>query len=195
MTLDPAWLAGPDPILTGMPGLSWRRGRLVAGLMAAVVPLIGIGVMLAGQGTADPACDNGQPDASPVGKGQQVIVDYFKAVNNQDYATAWGYLGPPMHAMYGATSPDQDANGLSSFSSIMRQHVKCVRVTKIALARSSDPDISASLGIQVYQVTFDDEYITPFEAGGGTLPPFYKTHADPHEGAPPPLIIGQATSP
>lgn len=163
--------------------------------MAAMVPLIGVGVMLAGQGAADPACDNGQPDARPVGKGQQVIVDYFKAVNNQDYATAWGYLGRPMRAIYGATSPDQDANGLSSFASITREHVKCVRVTRIANARSTDPDVSASLGIQWYQVTFDAEYITPFEAGAGTLPPFYKAHADPHEGAPPPLIIGRATSP
>ena len=42
--------------------------------------------------------------------------------------------------------------------------------------------LSASLGIQSYQVTFDDEYITPFEAGAGTLPPFYKARADPHAG-------------
>jgi hypothetical protein len=191
---QPRWLLGPGPILAAM-GLPRFRGRLVAGVMAAVVSLIGGGITLAGQAAADPACANGQPDASPAGKGQQVIVDYFKAVNNRDYATAWGYLGRPLRAMYGPTSPDRDANGLSSFSSIMRQHVKCVRVTKIDLARSTDPDVSASLGIQWYQVTFDAEYITPFEAGAGTLPPFYKTHADPHEGAPPPLIINQATSP
>ena len=65
----------------------------------------------------------------------------------------------------------------------------------VELPNSTDADISASLGIQWYQMTFDAEYITPFEAGAGTLPPFYKTHADPHEGAPPPLIINQATSP
>jgi hypothetical protein len=164
--------------------------------MAALVPLTGISVMNAGQGTADPACANGQPDASPVGKGQQLIVDYFTAVNNQDYATAWRYLGRPVRAIYGGTSPDQDADGLSSFSSIMRQHVRCVRVTAIASAMTTDPDVSASLGIQWYQVTFDAEYLTPFEAGAGTLPPFHKTHADPHQGAaPPPLIINQATSP
>ncbi len=174
------------------PGLS---GRLIAGVLAAVMPLIGIAIMLAGQAAGNPPCANGQPDARPAGKGQQVIVDYFKAVNNQDYAAAWGYLGEPMRAMYGATSPDRDANGLANFSSIMRRHVKCVRVTKIVLANSTDPDISASLGIQCYQVTFDAEYIRPFEAGGGALPPFYKTQADPHEGAPPPLIISQATSP
>jgi len=39
-------------------------------------------------------------------------------------------------------------------------------------------------------VTFDAEYITPFEGGGGTLPSFYKTRVDPQ-----PLIINQGTSP
>ncbi|EUA06350.1 hypothetical protein I546_5432 [Mycobacterium kansasii 732] len=163
------------------------RCRKGGSLVAAVAVLIGVGVAPAGGGGADPECANGQPDAAPAGKGQQVIVDYFTAINNHDYRTAWGYLGGPVRAMYGA--------GLTTFSSIMGEHVKCVRVTNIAVARSSDPDISASLGIQWYRVTFDAEYLTPFEAGAGTLPPFYKTHADPHEGAPPPLIINQGTSP
>jgi hypothetical protein len=170
-------------------------GRLAAAAVAVVVPLAGVGLTPAGRGAADAACADGQPDASPVGKGERVIVDYFKAVDNRDYAAAWGYLGQPVRAMYGATSPDQDAKGLSEFSSIMRGHVKCVRVTSVADVRSTDPDISASLGIQWYRVTLDAEYITPFEAGAGALPPFYKVHADPHEGAPPPLIINQATSP
>ncbi|WP_245913153.1 hypothetical protein [Mycobacterium kansasii] len=163
------------------------RCRKGGSLVAAVAVLIGIGVAPAGRGGADPECANGQPDAVPAGKGQQVIVDYFAAINNHDYRTAWGYLGGPMRAMY--------STGLATFSSVMREHVKCVRVTSITVARSTDPDISASLGIQWYRVTFDAEYLTPFEAGVGTLPPFYKTHADPHEGAPPPLIINQGTSP
>ncbi|WP_262490963.1 hypothetical protein [Mycobacterium simiae] len=171
--------------------LSLCGGRLVA----AVVALIGVGLLPAGCAAADAGCANGQPDAIPAGKGQRVIVDYFTAVNSRDYRTAWGYLGAPLRARYGATSPDRDADGLSNFSSIMREHVRCVRVTSIAGATSIDPDISASLGIQWYRVSFDAEYITPFEAGAGTLPPLYKTHADPHEGAPPPLIINQGTNP
>jgi hypothetical protein len=145
---------------------------------------------------ADPGCANGQPDARPMGKGQQVLVDYFAAVNSKDYLTAWGHLGRQVRAMYGASAPEQDPDGLASFSSIMRQHVKCVRVTAVTSATTNDPDVSASLGIHWYQVTFDAEYLARFESGAGTLPPFYKTQADPHEGAgPPALIIGQATSP
>ncbi|VBA53795.1 hypothetical protein LAUMK191_02919 [Mycobacterium attenuatum] len=168
-------------------GMACSRCRSWAALGAAVAVSIGVAVAPAGRGGADPECANGQPDAVAAGKGQQVIVDYFTAINNHDYRTAWGYLGGPVRAMYGA--------GLTTFSSIMREHVKCVRVTNIAAASSSDPDISSSLGIQWYWVTFDAEYVTPVEAGAGTLPPFYKTHADPHEGAPPPLIINQGSSP
>ncbi len=160
-----------------------------------VVLVVGLGLLFATPAAADSGCANGQPDAKPVGNGEKVIVDYFRAVNARDYTTAWGYLGRPMRAMYGAVSPDQDTAGLADFSSIMSRHIKCVRVTKISNTDSSDPDISASMGIQWYQVTFDDEYLTPFEAGAGTLPPFYKTQADPHEGAPPPLIVNQATGP
>lgn len=153
-------------------------------------------MLMPGQAAADSACSNGQPDARAAGKGQQVLIDYFTAINDKDYLTAWGYLGRQVRASYGATAPEQDADGLASFSSTMRQHLKCVRVTAITNAPTSDPDVSASLGIQWYHVVFDAEYLNHFESGSGTLPPFYKTQADPHEGAgPPPLIINQATSP
>ncbi|MHA7652468.1 hypothetical protein ACX9NE_24000 [Mycobacterium sp. ML4] len=169
--------------------LRHRRWQLAALVLA-------FGVAPGGQAAAEPACANGQPDARAAGKGQQVLFDYFAAVNRRDYLTAWGYLGRQVRGVYGATTAELDADGLASFSSIMRKHVKCVRVTAIATAPTTDPDVSASLGIQWYQVTFDAEYLARFDAGAGTLPPFYKTQADPHEGAgPPPLIINQATSP
>lgn len=176
----------------------WARIRLSRIRRRHLGALVLAGCLLAppGHAAADPSCANGQPDAQPVGKGQQVLVDYFAAVNNKDYLTAWGYLGRQVRAGYGATAPEQDADGLARFSSVMRQHVKCVRVTAIANAPRSDPDVSASLGIQWYRVSFDAEYLARFEAGAGTLPPFYKTQADPHDGAgPPPLIISQSTSP
>lgn len=165
-------------------------GRLLAGVMAAAMPLTAGSVMLARQAAAEPGCANGQPDASPVGKGEQVIVDYFKAVDNRDYVAAWGYLDQPVRAKYGDIEVNRDAMSLSNFSEEMREHLKCVRVTKITVADSTDPDISASRGIQWYQVTFDAEYITPFEGGAGTLPSFYKTRVDPQ-----PLIIDEGMSP
>lgn len=167
-----------------------RRTRL------AVWALSGAMLTPVAPAAADAACANGQPDARPAGKGQQVLVDYFAAVNSKDYLTAWGYLGRQVRSAYGAIAPEQDADGLASFSSSMRQHVRCVRVTAVTGATMNDPEVSASLGIQWYQVTFDAEYLSRFESGAAALPRFYKTQADPHDGVgPPPLIVNQAMSP
>lgn len=137
----------------------------------ATAVAVGVGLLFAGPAAADSGCANGQPDAVAASPDQQVIIDYFHAVNDRNYGTAWGYLAPSMHEMYGT---------LSNFVSILNQHVKCVRVTNIAPVH----------GTQWYQVTFDDEYFTPFEAGAGTLPLFYKTRADQ-----PFLITDQGTGP
>ena len=93
-------------------GVSWLPW------MAAVVPLIG--VVHARWGGCGGSRWHGQPDASPVGKGEQVMVDYF-GDQRPGLRRSMGNLGRPMRAIYGATSPDRDATGLSSFSSIMRR--------------------------------------------------------------------------
>jgi hypothetical protein len=141
-------------------------------MRTAAVLLVLLGLMFAAPAHADSGCTNGQPEAIPQGPGQQVIVDYFRAVNDRNYGIAWGFLAPSMHDMYG-TLPD--------FVSIMNQHVKCVRVTKFL------PVVG---GAQSFRVVFDDEYLVPFEAGSGALPLFYKVSPDQ-----PPLIVEQATSP
>jgi hypothetical protein len=140
-------------------------------MRAAGILLVLVGLMFAAPAHADSGCTNGQPEATPHGPGEQVIVDYFRAVNDRNYGIAWGFLAPSMHDMYG-TLPD--------FVSVMNQHVKCVRVTNTVPAA----------GTRALRVSFDAEYFTPFEAGAGTLPPFYRVSGDQ-----PPLIIDQGTGP
>jgi hypothetical protein len=140
-------------------------------MRTAGVLLVLFGLMIAAPAHADSGCTNGQPEATPRGPAEQVIVDYFRAVNDRNYGIAWGYLAPSMHDMY-VTLP--------GFVSIMNQHVKCVRVTNIV----------PTAGNQAFRVTFDAEYFTRFEAGAGTIPPFYRVSGDQ-----PPLIIDQATGP
>jgi hypothetical protein len=53
-----------------------------------VVLVVGLGLLVATPAAADSGCANGQPDAEPVGNGEKVIVDYFRAVNARDYTTA-----------------------------------------------------------------------------------------------------------
>ncbi len=122
-----------------------------------------------------------------------MLVNYFNAINTRDYATAWGYLDSRVHARYGSEN---------AFAAMMSEHVACVRVLDINLTTNRDdpdtpPDIavSASLGIQWYRVQFADQYVTPFPAGSGSLPPFWKVEANTDEGAPPPKILDSATGP
>ena len=121
------------------------------------------------------------------------MVNYFNAINARDYATAWGYLDSRVQARYGSEN---------AFAAMMSEHVACVRVLDINLATTRDdpdtpPDIavSASLGIQWYRVQFADQYVTPFPAGSGSLPPLWKVEANTDEGAPPPKILDSATGP
>lgn len=139
-----------------------------------------------GSGGDQQACGSTQPSVTPATPAQKVLVDFFTAVNNKDYATAFGYLDNGMQSSYG---------GLAGFSSLMSEHVSCVRVLGISTATFDDPEVSASLGIQWYGVQLAAQYLTPFPAGSGQFPPFWKVHADPKEGAPPARITGTATGP
>lgn len=130
------------------------------------------GLVLAAPAAAESGCANGQPDAVPQDSGQQVIVDYFHAVSDRNYGTAWGYLAPSAQDVYGT---------LPNFVSILNEHVRCVRVTKF---------LPVEGGPQSYRVVFDDEYLVPFPGGSGSLPMFFKVSADQ-----PPLIVEQANSP
>lgn len=173
-----------------MPRLARCTSRCTAA-GASVIALLGIGLPVASPAAAGAFCRNGQPDASPASNGEQLIAQYFQAINDQDYLTAWGYLSTRLRGLYDAPMSDREDGGLSHFSATMRQHVKCVRAVTITNVPTADPDVSASMGMQWYRVTFDVEY----GPGPGTLPSFYKTHADPHAGGPPPQLLNQTASP
>ena len=92
------------------------------------------------------------------------------ALLDPDLRIAWASAGPT-------------AYGDRNFASFMTEHVECVKVTGITQrAVPGDPEVSASLGIQWYEVALDARYVSPFPAGNGEFQPFYKVHADPHTG-------------
>jgi hypothetical protein len=138
-------------------------------------------------------CGSSAKSLTPRTPAEEVLVNYFNAINIRDYARAWGYLDSRVQARYKSEN---------AFAAMMSEHVACVRVLDINLATNRDdpdtpPDIavSASLGIQWYRVQFADQYVTPFPAGSGSLPPFWKVEANTDEGAPPPKILDSATGP
>lgn len=139
------------------------------------------------------ACGSGAPAFQPTRPAERVLVSYFKAMNDKDYATAFSYLSDELQHGWIAFGPTADA--LANYTKFYGDHVRCVVVTSIKTAVSTDPTVSASMGIQWYEVQFDDEYISPFPAGSGKLQGYYRVRADPHEGAgrPPDRITGEAT--
>jgi hypothetical protein len=147
----------------------------------------------AGPTATGSGCGSSAKSLTPSTPAEEVLVSYFNAINARDYATAWSYLDTRVQAQYGSES---------AFATIMSEHVACVRVLDIDLtANQDDPDtppdiaVSASLGIQWYKVRFADQYVTPFPAGSGSLPAFWKVEANSDEGAPPPKILDSATGP
>lgn len=135
-----------------------------------------------------------QAQMTPTTEAEKTIVQYFSAIDAADYTTAFALLGSDLQAGWASAGPGAD--GATNFAAFMTAHVECVHVTSIEVASApGDPEVSASLGIQWYEVGFDARYRTPFPAGSGGFQPFYKVHADPHTGAarPPNAIIDIAT--
>jgi len=144
-------------------------------------------------GGATASCGTGKPWVTPTTPAEEVLVQYFKALNERTdagYQRAFALMSPAMQSGFASLSSTGDAE--QGFAQFYRDHLTCVTVTSISVASSpGDPEVSASTGIQWYEVQFDDEYSSPFPAGSGQLQPFWKVQADPKGGAR--QILGSAT--
>lgn len=89
---------------------------------------------------------------------ERLLVSYFRAINDGDYATAWNLLGDELKSGFGSEQV---------FADQMAQHVSCVRVLDIK-----------PRGDQVYQLQFAAQYRTPFPAGSGELQTFWTVSGD-----------------
>ena len=134
-------------------------------------------------------------EVTPAGAGPTALVQYFRAINTGDDAAAFAMLDTDLQSGWKSVGPSTD--GAANFASFMAEHVECVVVTGVTVRDvPGDPEVSASVGIQWYEVTLDAQYRTPFPAGSGGFQPYYKVKADPHTGPgrPPDQILDVATS-
>ncbi len=99
------------------------------------------------------ACGSAAESFNPTTSDEQLLVSYFRAINDGDYATAWNLLGEELRSGYGSQR---------AFADLMAQHVSCVRVLDIRPRGGNE-----------YQLQFAAQYRTPFPAGGGGLQPFW----------------------
>lgn len=139
------------------------------------------------------ACGTGAPAFEPVTRAHRVLVAFFGALNDQQYGTAFALLSGELQQNWAPDGTNADA--LAAFTDFYRQHLRCVTVTLIRLADLADPNVSASMGIQWYEVQFDEDYLSPFPAGSGRLQPYWKVQSDPHAlpSDPDGVIVGEGT--
>ena len=132
------------------------------------VALVEGGTSTSGPPTAtESQCGSSAESFSPTTSDERLLMSYFTAINDRDYAMAWNLLGDELKAGYGSQQ---------AFADLMAQHVSCVRVLDIK-----------GRGSQVYQLQFAAQYKTPFPAGSGALPAFWTVSGG--------KIVGAATGP
>lgn len=128
-------------------------------------------------------CVFSEPEFVPTTRGEQLLVDYFSAMNDKDYDLAFTMLSDDIQSSFATNFEGEAVEPADYYAEFYGEHVECVQVTDIVDVSSSAPEgdlVSASLGLHWYRVTFEATYLEYFIAGSETLPAFYKVQADPH---------------
>ena len=108
----------------------------------------------------------------------QILLKYFDAIDHKNYDIAFAMLADEALARYSSQSGTAQKN----FSDFFTKNVGCIQVTGISDVtdyQAQCPMMSASLGIQCYQVEL--EYYPPSgTANPVKVPKIYTVHSDPH---------------
>ena len=122
------------------------------------------------------------PEITPSGPAQTAIVQYYRAIDAGDYATAYGLLDPRVQSGWAAIGPGDD--GAANFAAFMGEHVECVVVTGIT-TRSvpGDPEVSASTGVQWYEIQLDARVLVAVPGGQRRVPAVHEGEGRPEDRA------------
>jgi hypothetical protein len=137
-----------------------NRSAVVALLLLVLLALIaaGCGKKTTSKQTSTPATTT--PSTTPGNQvkpqDQQVIYDYYNAINGKRYQDAYNLTSDDFKAHY---------KSFADFEASYRDYVSSVRV--VSLTRLDQ--FSTNQNIE-YQAVYDATYIKPYPAGGGTLP-------------------------
>ncbi len=175
-----------------------KFGKKVSPFIFSLVFVLGASLVLSGCEPENPTeetgdnneeqtgsiCNFTQAEFEPTTRGEQLLHNFFYAINNGHYETAFNMLSDDMKASYGKDVEGNDVDPLENFTQVYSAHVQCVQIVGMedvsGQAAATGDLVSASLGLVWYRVTFEATYIQPFDAGSGELPMFYKTQCDPH---------------
>lgn len=123
------------------------------------------------------ACTLTKPSFGSSQAFHQVLFKYFDAIDHKNYDTAFAMLADDALARYASQSGTTKQNFVDFFT----KNVACIQVTEIGdvTDRTKCPMVSASLGIQCYQVEL--EYYPPASTANPVkVPTIYTIISDPH---------------
>ncbi len=127
--------------------------------------------------SAGTACKLTKPSYGSSHPLHQAVLKYFDAIDHQNYDIAFGMLADDALARYASQSGETKQN----FTDFFTKNVACIQVTGISdvADQSKCPMVSASLGIQCYQVEL--EYYPPASTASPVkVPTIYTVLSDPH---------------
>ncbi len=125
----------------------------------------------------DTACKLTKPSYGSSNALHQALLKYFDAIDHKNYDTAFAMLADDALARYSSQSGTTKQN----FTDFFTNNVGCIQVTGMSdvADQTKCPMVSASLGIQCYQVQL--EYYPPAgTANPVAVPTIYTVISDPH---------------
>jgi len=102
------------------------------------------------------------------GTPEDVIRAYYAAINDHRWEEAWSYITEKQQTGYSITNPGPPEmaawTGIERFEHSYGDYVRTVSVTNVSSMPGTYPDLNA------YLVSFDADYIKPYEGGSHHLP-------------------------
>lgn len=134
-----------------------------------------------GPSSAEPSheCSFDQPGIEQSTTPAQLLVTYFNAISDRDYETAFDLLSENVQLTYAVDQAGNPINPFEYFSQWHEENIACIRVIEyenVSGEITFEDLISASMGLQWYEVTFEAHYAD----AGSVLPAYYKLQTDPH---------------
>ena len=122
------------------------------------------------------ACTFEKPPATSTDNLKKFLIQYFKAINDQDYTTAYNLLSSEGKSKYGSEA---------AFQKFYNSRIGCIQLNDFSDITDINkcPVMSASLGIQCYKVELAIQPNPDWDGDTG-VPTSYQVHSDPHQDVP-----------
>jgi hypothetical protein len=144
-------------------------------LVVAALVMLGVGALLAGCGSGKPETTSTLPgitakEVKPRTPEEKVVVDYYRAINDKDYAAAYALTTANFKSKYGS---------LADFTAYYRDFISSVEVVYL----KNIEKLSTSRRVE-FDTNYHADYVRANPPSTGYLPPINIVVQDPtHSGS------------